>query len=433
MAGKKDLERLRRRRRRKQRIIRATVHLFVWLGMAVLYYVGFSVFFDTPFEYQMKHSTDRLRREYEALSARYDSLSTVLGNLSERDRNVFRILFESEPYDFDSEHEQRQSSTYEKIVGRSTRQLKRELRERVNEMERQLETLNASYLELQARIDTAGRRCDNIPSIQPVINKQLTLLTASYGMRIHPFYKTLQSHQGVDYTIPEGSRVFATADGVVRDAAQRNSTQGQTVVIDHGNGYETSYSHLSKINVRKGQTVRRGDIIALSGDTGLSLAPHLHYEVRLDGMRVDPQIRMLYLMLILGFLGWPGIARLVRGQILSLREQEFMTATEACGISVSRRIFRHLIPNVIPQLIVNCTMSLGSTIITEATLSFLGLGVKFPFASWGNIMNDVSNSYVLTSYWFIWIPAGICLMLTVLGFNFVGDGLRDAFDPKMKR
>ena len=153
----------------------------------------------------------------------------------------------------------------------------------------------------------------------------------------------------------------------------------------------------------------------------------------MDGMRVDPQIRMLYLMLILGFLGWPGIARLVRGQILSLREQEFMTATEACGISVSRRIFRHLIPNVIPQLIVNCTMSLGSTIITEATLSFLGLGVKFPFASWGNIMNDVSNSYVLTSYWFIWIPAGICLMLTVLGFNCVGDGLRDAFDPKMKR
>ena len=153
----------------------------------------------------------------------------------------------------------------------------------------------------------------------------------------------------------------------------------------------------------------------------------------MDQQRVEPGRRLIYLMLILGILGWAGIARLVRGQILSLREQEFMTATEACGISVSRRIFRHLIPNVIPQLIVNCTMSLGSTIITEATLSFLGLGVKFPFASWGNIMNDVSNSYVLTSYWFIWIPAGICLMLTVLGFNFVGDGLRDAFDPKMKR
>ena len=153
----------------------------------------------------------------------------------------------------------------------------------------------------------------------------------------------------------------------------------------------------------------------------------------MDGMRLDPRLRMLYLMLILGFLGWPSIARLVRGQILSLREQEFMTAAEAAGLRVSRRIFRHLIPNVIPQLIVTCTMSLGSTILTEATLSFLGLGVKFPFASWGNIMNDVSNAHVLTSYWFVWIPAGVCLVLSVLGFNFVGDGLRDAFDPKMKR
>ncbi|MDO4619106.1 MAG: ABC transporter permease [Lachnospiraceae bacterium] len=153
----------------------------------------------------------------------------------------------------------------------------------------------------------------------------------------------------------------------------------------------------------------------------------------MDAMRVDPQIRMIYLMLILGFLGWAGIARLVRGQILSLREQEFMTAAEATGIRASRRIFRHLIPNVIPQLIVTMTMSLGSTILTEATLSFLGLGVKFPFASWGNIINDVNDTYVLTNYWFIWIPAGFCLLATVLAFNLVGDGLRDAFDPKMKR
>ena len=153
----------------------------------------------------------------------------------------------------------------------------------------------------------------------------------------------------------------------------------------------------------------------------------------MDEMRVDPWQRMLYLMLILGVLGWAGIARLVRGQILSLREQEFMTAAEATGIRVHHRIFRHLIPNVIPQLIVTCTMGLGSTIITEATLSFLGLGVKFPFASWGNIINDVNDTFVLTTYWFIWIPAGVLLLLTVLAFNILGDGLRDAFDPKMKR
>ena len=153
----------------------------------------------------------------------------------------------------------------------------------------------------------------------------------------------------------------------------------------------------------------------------------------MDALRVDPQIRMVYLMLLLGFLGWAGVARLVRGQILSLREQEFMVAAEATGIRASRRIFRHLIPNVIPQLIVAMTMNLGTTIITEATLSFLGLGVKFPFASWGNIISDVNETFVLTNYWFIWIPAGVCLLSTVLAFNLVGDGLRDAFDPKMKR
>ena len=153
----------------------------------------------------------------------------------------------------------------------------------------------------------------------------------------------------------------------------------------------------------------------------------------MDASRVDPTIRMVYLMLILGFLGWAGIARLVRGQILSLREQEYMAAAEACGLSVSRRIFKHLIPNVVPQLIVTCTMGLGSVIIMEATLSFLGLGVKFPFASWGNIISDVNDTHVLTTYWFIWIPAGVLLLLTVLAFNLVGDGLRDAFDPKMKR
>lgn len=153
----------------------------------------------------------------------------------------------------------------------------------------------------------------------------------------------------------------------------------------------------------------------------------------MDSMRVDPQVRMFYLMMILGILGWAGTARMVRGQILSFREQEFMVAAEATGIRASRRIFRHLIPNVMPQLIVSMTMGLGSTIITEATLSFLGLGVKFPFASWGNIINDVNDTYVLTNYWFIWIPAGILLLATVLAFNLVGDGLRDAFDPRMNR
>ncbi len=288
MAGKKDLEKLRRHRQRRQKTIRLVVQLFVWTGAAVLYYLGFSLFFDTPVEYMLKHSTDGLRAEYETLSARYDSLAMVLDNLSERDRDVFRTLFESEPYDSATDLHPRKEATYEELIEHSTRQLQHDLHRRIFQLEEQLGRLNDTYHDLQTRIDEAGSRCSDIPAIQPVINKHLTLLTASYGMRFHPFYKTLKSHQGVDYTVPEGSRVFATADGVVRDVSERNSTSGRAIVIDHGNGYETSYSHLALTNVVKGQRVRRGDIIARSGNTGLSLAPHLHYEVRFNGVRVDP-------------------------------------------------------------------------------------------------------------------------------------------------
>jgi peptide/nickel transport system permease protein len=153
----------------------------------------------------------------------------------------------------------------------------------------------------------------------------------------------------------------------------------------------------------------------------------------MDTLEVDPMQRIFLLMLVLGLLYWTGVARIVRGQILSLREQDFMIATEATGIRTSRRIFRHLIPNVMPLLIVNATAGLGGIIITEATLGFLGLGVKFPLASWGSIINVASDAFVMTNYWFMWIPAGMLILLTVLGFNFVGDGLRDAYDPKMNR
>ena len=153
----------------------------------------------------------------------------------------------------------------------------------------------------------------------------------------------------------------------------------------------------------------------------------------MDALDVDPMVRIFLLMAVLGLLGWTGVARIVRGQILSLRVQDFMVATEATGIRTSRRIFRHLVPNVMPLLIVQATAGLGGIIITEATLGFLGLGIKYPLASWGSIINVASDSFVMTNYWFMWIPAGMLILLTVLGFNFVGDGLRDAYDPKMKR
>ena len=152
-----------------------------------------------------------------------------------------------------------------------------------------------------------------------------------------------------------------------------------------------------------------------------------------DAMKMKPYIRVMWLMAVLGVLGWAGVARLVRGQILSLREQEFMVAAEAIGLKTRRRIFKHLVPNVMPQLIVTATSGLGSVILTESTLSFLGLGVKHPLATWGTMINSVSTAEAMKSYTYIWVPVGMLICLTVIAFNFVSDGLRAAFDPKMNR
>ncbi|MBP3376593.1 MAG: ABC transporter permease [Clostridia bacterium] len=153
----------------------------------------------------------------------------------------------------------------------------------------------------------------------------------------------------------------------------------------------------------------------------------------LQALMGDPRYRIYFLMAFLTLFSWPGTARLVRGQILSLREQEYMVAAEAMGYSTARKIFKHLVPNVMPQLIVSMTLSLGSMILYEASLSFLNMGVQPPYAAWGTMINAASDLNILENYMNIWAPPGICIVIAVLGFNFVGDGLRDALDPKARR
>lgn len=278
----------RQREKFKQKFWRGVVHLFVWIGIAVLYYIAFSFFFDTPLEYKMKHSTRKLEQQYDSLSAHYAMIEKVLYNVIDRDKQVFNALFESDPYNFDSEFEKKRWENYEGLLNKSNKELGEEFFTKL----KQLEKLSSEHLytvaTLEQTADSLKQQIANIPAIQPVINKDLTLLTASYGMRMHPFYKILTAHQGVDYTVSEGSRVFATADGRVKDVLTKNTTSGRTVIIDHGNGYETTYSHLGKIYAKRGERVKRGDIIAQSGNSGLSLAPHLHYEIKHNGMRVDP-------------------------------------------------------------------------------------------------------------------------------------------------
>lgn len=154
----------------------------------------------------------------------------------------------------------------------------------------------------------------------------------------------------------------------------------------------------------------------------------------LQANEVPSQYYIYLLMTILSLFSWPGMARLVRGQILYLREQEYMVAAEAMGFSTPRKIFKHLIPNILPQILVSMTLSLGSMILYESTLSYLGLGVKVPFASWGTMVEIISKRPdILQNYFNVWGPSGICIIIAVLGFNFIGDGLRDALDPKQRR
>ena len=267
---------------------RRALRALAWFGATILYYFAFSLLFDTPAEYELRHSTDRLKEEYEILLAEYDSLEMVVNNVVERDRNIFAIMFDSEPYDFDSEYNNQRVELHESLLEKSNRDMSATLQTSLDDLEKKLQHLETSYATLDERMQMVGSKRNNIPSIQPVINHELTLLTAAYGTLMHPFYRTLQEHQGVDYAIPEGTRIFATADGIVKEIKGKNSTSGTTVILDHGNGYTTSYSHLQSVKVKRGRRVQRGDIIALSGNSGLSLAPHLHYEVRYNGMRVNP-------------------------------------------------------------------------------------------------------------------------------------------------
>lgn len=274
--------------RRYPRLAKWTFRFFSGIAVAVVYFIVFSVFFDTPIEYELKKSTDRIEQEYRELERRYDTLQRVLDNVSERDRSVYKILFESEPVMPGDGERQRRLAFQARLEGMTNLELGTYFDEGLGMLYQEVSNYAAMASRQQERVEADVPRVLSIPAIQPVDNRQLTLLTASFGERVHPFFKTMSQHNGVDYSVPVGTAVFATADGTVRSLQTRGQTSGLTLVIDHGNGYETVYSHLDKVVAQPGRKVSRGDIIAFSGNSGLSFAPHLHYEVRYRGTAVDP-------------------------------------------------------------------------------------------------------------------------------------------------
>lgn len=270
------------------RITPVVFRTLTWVGMVLIWSVIISFVLDMPNEASLRKTNDEKRDAYDNLVERYDSLAMVLDNVTARDENVFRKLFESNPYDLNTSYSNERHELHRELIDLSDDELLDMLDGYLLSADRKREKLLKSYDDLSYAITTTTLSDDCIPSIQPVNNKQLTLLAAGKKPLINPFHRTMREHHGVDYLVPEGTAVFATADGVVKSLSEKNSTHGKAITIDHGNGYETSYSHLLDIRVKKGSQVKRGDIIASSGNSGLSFVPHLHYEVIYRDTRVDP-------------------------------------------------------------------------------------------------------------------------------------------------
>ena len=271
----------------RQKVVNLVIHLLGWIGIAVCYYIIFYSFFDTPLESRLKEETKMLEQQYAILQARYDTIDRVLHNIEERDRNVYISLFEADPYSNDNHNNA--ELIRDSLSKMSNIKLSEIFESRVAAFERRYNQLENSLIQLVDSMPT-NNVIAYIPKIKPITDKNNTSLVSSFGMRIQPFYKSITMHRGVDFAVSEGSRVYATADGTVSEVnSKKGASSGISVTITHGkSGYKTFYGHLSRASVRKGQRVRQGDIIGLSGNSGLSFAPHLHYEVLLNGSQVDP-------------------------------------------------------------------------------------------------------------------------------------------------
>lgn len=264
------------------------VRFFTAIGVVVVYYLVFSVLFDTPIEYQLKKSTTMLQNHYETLERRYDSLQMVLDNLSHRDSAVYKIIYEAQPYSYKEDGNLRRANLRSRLDKMSNKDLGEFFFSRLSRVSSDVDSGYRSISSVVEQCLDNSYFINHIPSIQPISNPDLHLLATSFGRRINPFFKTMQDHEGIDYSVAEGTAIFATADGVISEIKTRGSNNGLSITIDHGNGYKTIYAYLSRTYGQVGAKVNRGDVIAFSGNSGLSYAPHLHYEIRKDGKAVNP-------------------------------------------------------------------------------------------------------------------------------------------------
>ena len=270
------------------------IYIFGGIVLGVIFLYLFLVFFPSPREKQLLREKEAMEAQLTHLHQQVDQMQIVMTDLQQRDDNLYRVLFGAEPIPMSiRQGTQRKIAYYEELANMTNSQLSADLALKVDVLEKEMYVQAKSYDDILEMAKNQEIRMENIPAIQPVMNKDLKRVASGYGMRIDPVYHVRKFHQGMDFTAPTGTEVFATGNAKVKFTGWKQG-YGNTVILDHGFGYETLYAHLYKSLVRKGQKVRRSDIIALVGNSGKSTGPHLHYEVRLNGKPVDPRNYYFY-------------------------------------------------------------------------------------------------------------------------------------------
>ncbi len=275
----------------RQLLLRLFAYFVGSLFLAGLYGFIFTFIFDSPKEKALKREIEQLTLQYELMNREMENVEKVLGHLEETDDNLYRTIFEAEPVPASyREGGIGGVNRYAELEGFSNSDLIIETATRLDKIRKKIYVQSESFDQLIALSKEKEEMLSSIPAIQPLSNKDLKRTASGFGYRIHPIYKILKFHNGMDFTAPTGTDVYATGNGVISEVKSERRELGNHIIIDHGFGYQTVYAHLDHFNVRVGQKVKRGDVIGFVGCTGLSTAPHLHYEVKINGLNVDPAL-----------------------------------------------------------------------------------------------------------------------------------------------
>ena len=272
----------------RQRVMSYLRRLFVGMGLGAGSFIVLLLIFGSPSEKDLRMENSRLQAQYHILSSRLDESLQVMKGLQQRDDNLYRVMMQADPVaDALRTPSYNKTNRYEDLMELPSAKLVVNTTQKMDLLERQLYIQSKSFDEVLALCKKHDEMLECIPAIQPVSNKDLKQTASGYGTRIDPIYKTVKFHSGMDFSANVGTPVYATGNGVVRKAGWEG-LYGNCIQIDHGFGYVTRYAHLSKIDVRVGQKVVRGETIGKVGTTGKSTGPHLHYEVMVKGQIVNP-------------------------------------------------------------------------------------------------------------------------------------------------